>query len=176
MRIECQRHDNLTPFQEDAVRQLAQAVYPKKAAKLTPPPFQWAAKTWSLLIWEGEMLVSLIGMLTRDGRFEGQPVRLGGIGSVKTHPETRGRGYAGAGMSQAASFLTDEQQVAFSVLFCREALLGYYARFGWQPFAGQTMIEQPAGKLAFTFNETMVLAGQQAAPVAGVLDLCGKPW
>lgn len=177
MQIECHLNERLTPSQRDDVARLSRAVYPPHLLKNRPkPPLQWAEKQWSLLLWEGKELVSLMGMLVREGTLNGRPVLLGGIGSVKTHPEARGRGYAGVGMEKTAVFLRDEQQVAFSVLFCRQALFSYYQRFGWQPFAGDVFAEHSDGRKLFTFNETMVLSGKQAAPQTGVLDLCGKPW
>lgn len=177
MRTECYLNERLTPFQREAISHLSRAVYPPHLFKDRPkPPMQWAEKQWSLLIWEEQVLVSLVGMLVRKGTLNGEPLLIGGVGSVKTHPEARGQGYAGAGMEKAAVFLRDEQQVAFSVLFCRQALLSYYRRFGWQPFAGNVFAEHPDGRIPFTFNATMVLAGQQSAPQTGVLDLCGKPW
>ena len=177
MRIECCLNTQLTSLQREAISHLSSAVYPPHLFKERPKaPMQWAEKQWSLLIWEGEELVSLVGMLVREGTLDGQPVLIGGIGSVKTHPEARGRGYAGAGMEKTAVFLRDEQQVDISILFCREALFSYYQRFGWQPFAGDVFVEHREGRKLFTFNATMLLAGQQAAPQAGVLDLCGTPW
>ncbi|MEM7117045.1 MAG: GNAT family N-acetyltransferase [Chloroflexota bacterium] len=177
MHIECQLNKQLKPFQHNALARLSTAVYPPHLFKDRPkPPMQWAEKQWSLLIWEGKELVSLVGMLVREGTLNGRSLLMGGIGSVKTHPEARGRGYAGVGMEKAAVFLRDEQQVDISVLFCRQALFTYYQRFGWQPFAGDVFAEQLEGRTRFSFNETMVLSGQRVALQTGVLDLCGKPW
>ena len=101
---------------------------------------------------------------------------IGGIGGVKTTPVARGNGYAGAGLRFAAEFLRDDRGVDFSLLVCRAELLGYYQRFGWQHFDGILCVEQPEGKVRFSVNEPMVLAGTRNGPQGGILDLCGLPW
>lgn len=177
MQIEILSKNDLTEEQQEAVIALRYAVYPQLAASSEPRPIAWAETVWSVLIHDdNNKLVSYVGALTREGTLNGQPVLVGGIGSVKTDPEARGRGYAGAGLRRAIAFLADRFQVDFSLLVCREALLTYYQRFGWQHFKGNLLVEQPSGKAKFTFNEVMVLAGRKNAPVDGVLDICGMPW
>lgn len=124
---------------------------------------------------EGE-LVSHVGIVIRPGTLDGAPVRIGGIGSVKTHPRVEGRGYASAALRRAATSLHDDHQVAFSLLVCRDHLLPFYDRLGWLPFTGRLFVEQPTGRTLFTLNRPMVLSGVRAAPRDGLIDLNGLPW
>ena len=182
MQIEIRPKDRLTEDQQQALKGLSRAVYPPDAvattaASASKPQIQWAPTTWSVLIWGDQAnLVSYVGALTRQAKYNDKAVLLGGIGSVKTHPKARGRGYAGAGIVRASEFLRGKCEVAFSLLVCREELLVYYQRFGWQHFTGDVFVEQPSGRTKFTFNEPMVLSGGEEAPLNGVLDLCGMPW
>jgi len=123
-----------------------------------------------------KMLVSHVGLLTRQGTINDSPVLIGGIGGVKTHPTARRRGYARAGVDHAIKFLRTKLAVDFSLLVCREEVVSYYARLGWHHFTGDLLVDQLAGKTKFTFNQPMVLAGCNDVPAKGVIDLCGLPW
>jgi hypothetical protein len=161
-----------------ALRALTTAVYPPGAAAGSPSsPVDWARPEHGVLIWgPGDELVAYVGLLVRAGSLDGAPVRIGGVGSVKTHPRFEGRGYATAGLRRAAAALDTEHGVAFSLLVCRDALLPFYERLGWQAFAGRLLVEQAAGRTEFTFNRPMVLPGRTPAPAGGTIDLHGLPW
>jgi len=117
-----------------------------------------------------------VGLLVRAGTVDGAAVKIGGIGSVKTHPRAEGCGYASAGLRLAAAALNDDHRVAFSLLVCRAHLLPFYNRLGWLSFSGRLFVEQPAGRTAFTINRPMVLSGLRAAPQDGTIDVNGPPW
>jgi GNAT superfamily N-acetyltransferase len=161
-----------------ALKALTAAVYPPEVIAVSPGRhFQWAPPEYSILVFtlEGE-LVSHVGIVVRMGTLDGAAVKIGGVGSVKTHPRAQGRGYASAGLRRAATALHDDHRVAFSVLVCREHLLPFYNHLGWLPFAGRLLVAQPTGPTVFTINCPMVLAGLGAAPQDGTLDLKGLPW
>jgi hypothetical protein len=115
-------------------------------------------------------------MLTRDISVDGVPVRIGGIGGVKTHPEARGRGYASMAIRAATAFFTDECGVTFALLVCLPPTVPYYERLGWQRFRGTLLVAQPGGTIPFTTNLPMVLPARDAAPLDGTINLCGYPW
>ncbi len=159
-----------------ALKALTAAVYPPEALA-SGPGFRAASPEYGALVWSaGGELVSYVGMVVREGSLDGAPVRIGGIGSVKTHPRAEGRGHASAGLRRAAASLAGDHAVAFSLLVCREQLLPFYERLGWSPFGGQLIVEQPAGRVVFTANRPMVLPGVREAPRDGVIDLNGLPW
>ena len=95
-------------FSEDdlAARQaLAVAVYPP-AEWANWPGYQieWSSTEWCVRVWDAGRLVSYLGVLLRDATVDGRPVRIGGIGGVKTHPAARRRGYAALGLQCAGDF------------------------------------------------------------------------
>jgi predicted N-acetyltransferase YhbS len=128
-------------------------------------------------VWTVEgQLIAHVGIVTREGTLDGVPVQIGGVGSVKTHPQAQGRGYASAALRCAAAALHDDHHVAFSLLVCQAHLLPFYGRLGWLPFPGRLVVEQPGGSIVLTANRSMVLPGLHSAPQQGVIDLRGLPW
>ena len=178
MRLELLARNELTDAQDAALDALMEAVYPPETNADNPiHQIQWVGSMWRVLVWnDDDILVSHIGILTREGTVDDEAVLIGGIGGVQTHPDARRRGYAGAGMKRAVAFLTEDRAVDFSLLVCRDELLPYYGGLGWQHFRGEFLVEQFSETVPFTFNEPMVIAGRRAAPGGGVIDLCGSPW
>jgi GNAT superfamily N-acetyltransferase len=178
MRLDLKPVATLDDEERAALKALTAAVYPPDVVAVRPGRHvQWASPDSSVLVFspEGE-LVSHVGIVVRMGTLDGAAAKIGGVGSVKTHPRAQGRGYASAGLRRAATALHDDHRVAFSVLVCQEHLLPFYSRLGWLPFAGRLMVEQPTGPTVFTLNHPMVLAGWSAAPQDGMIDLKGFPW
>ena len=156
---------------------LRAAVYPPEVLETLPSRFfTWAKAQWSVLLWDGDELVSRVGLLVRDIFHDGTPKRIGGIGGVATHPASQGKGYASQAMQQAAKRFGEELNVDYALLFCRDQLIPFYKRLGWKPFEGKVFVEQPKGKIEFNANGAMVLDGKEEAPLMGVLDLNGLPW
>ena len=168
-----------TAREREALHALSMAVYPPAASAADPAQRQiaWASPEWGILVWDDAgALVGYVGIVARDVLLDGRAVRVGGIGGVKTHPAVRGQGYARAALGRAATFMADELGAAFGLLVCREELRPFYGGLGWQPFAGALLIEQPGGRVLFTFNRPLVLPLREPAPHAGTIDLCGLPW
>src|SRR5919204_6264336 len=72
------------------------------------PPYLWEpaeARPWRFLVWDGERLVSHVGVLERTVRVGGQPLHVAGVYSVMTRPCDRGRGYAGAALERAEAVI-----------------------------------------------------------------------
>lgn len=168
---------DLDPGGGDAVRALALAVYPPdQAADWPGRRLEWARPEWCVRVQAGGTLVSYVGIWVRDAALDGRPVRVGGIGGVKTHPAFRGRGLATLGMERAARFLAGSPDVAFALLVCEPRLVPYYGRRGWREFSGRLVVRQHGAAADFTFNRVMTLAIRRPAPAAGTLDLMGPPW
>jgi aminoglycoside 2'-N-acetyltransferase I len=168
----------LSKAERDALKALTAAVYPPEVVATSPGcSLQWAPSTWSVLVWTEEgQLIAHVGIVTREGTLDDVPVKIGGVGGVKTHPQAQGRGYATAALRRAAASLNAEHHVAFSLLVCQEHLLPFYGRLGWLPFPGRLVVEQPGGPMVFATNRSMVLPGLHPAPQKGVIDLQGLPW
>lgn len=176
MHLDLKAVADLTAAEQDARRALTLAVYPPGAASTAGEELTWASPQWAVLAWEGDQLVAHVGIVVRDATLDGQSVKIGGIGSVKTHPAARGRGYAGQAIGQAAAFFAAESALAFALLVCRAPLVPFYGKLGWQPFGGTLLVEQPGGTVPFTANEVLTLPVHASAPQAGILDLRGLPW
>jgi GNAT superfamily N-acetyltransferase len=178
MRLDLKPVATLDEAERAALKALTAAVYPPDVMAMSPGrTFQWAPPDYSLLVYTPEdVLVSHIGIVVRMGTLDDAAVKLGGIGSVKTHPRAQGRGYASAGLRRAATALHDDHCVAFSLLVCQEHLIAFYQRLGWVPFSGRLMVEQHTGPTVFTINRPMVLSGLRAAAQDGTIDLKGFPW
>jgi len=177
-RIEVKRVADLDDAARAALRALTAAVYPPDVVAASPGRHvRWASPEYSLLLSTPDgALVSHVGMVIRAGALDGVPVRIGGVGSVKTHPSAEGRGHASAGLRRAAQILRDAHRVAFSVLVCQAHLIPFYERLGWTEFPGRLVVDQPAGRTVFTVNRPMVLPGLAPAPRDGEIDVNGLPW
>lgn len=167
----------LTSDELAEIRAVSSAVYP--AAEHSDWPgrhLEWAKPDWCIRIFDQTgRLVTYAGLVLRSGKQEQAAVRIGGIGGVMTHPEARGRGYAGIAMRQALEFFCS-QGVDFALLVCKPQLLKYYGSMGWQEFIGQLLVRQYGREDRFTFNRVMTHAVQVVAPVDGSIDLAGPPW
>ena len=75
-------------------------------------------------------LVSCVQVFPRPVRIRGHDVPMGGIGSVFTHPEMRGRGYASKLLEETARRMI-ERGMETSLLFGIEPM---YPALGWKPW------------------------------------------
>jgi len=176
MHLDLKAVADLTAAEQDARRALTLAVYPPGAPPTAGAELTWAAPQWAVMAWDDDQLIAHVGIVVRDATLDGQGVRIGGIGSVKTHPAARGRGYARRAIGRAVEFFAADQALAFALLVCRVPLLPFYGKLGWQPFGGTLLVEQPGGTVPFTANEVLTLPVHDQAPQTGTLDLRGLPW
>lgn len=177
MRVEIKADRDLDSQERFALQQLREATYPPKvpAARLGRA-IAWASAIWSVLVWSDGALVSRVGMITRLAASNGLDLMVGGVGGIMTHPEQRGLGLATRATKEAVSYLISEHGVLFSLLFCRDELVPFYQRGGWQLFEGKVVVDQPQGPIEFRVNHAMVIAGVGDVPQSGVIDLRGYPW
>jgi aminoglycoside 2'-N-acetyltransferase I len=160
------------------IRALSQAVYPSAEAANWPGRFiEWANPVWCARVWAPDgTLASFVGVLLRQAAYNEQPVTVGGVGGVMTHPLARRRGYAKMGMHRASEFFTQQPDVGFALLVCQPHLIHYYGSMGWREFSGKLWVRQHGAIAEFTFNRVMTLGVSQEAPIDGAIDLCGPPW
>jgi ribosomal protein S18 acetylase RimI-like enzyme len=169
---------DLSDADREGVRRLSLAVYPPgQAADWPGRHVEWSAPEWCVRIRDDQgTLVSYAGVYVREAECGGRPVRVGGVGNVKTHPGARGRGLAALGVRRAVEFFREQPTVAFALLVCEPQLLGYYARLGWREFGGRLLVRQHGAACEFTLDRVMTHGVRSEAPVAGTIDLCGPPW
>ena len=177
MGIEFAAREQFSETQKAALERLGASVYPPEVIAALPGRFvSWAPTQWSLLLWDGDELVTHVGLLVREIVRDGTAVRIGGVGGVLTHPARQGEGFASRAMREAAKRFDTYLKVPFALLFCRTELIEFYKRLMWQPFQGKVYVEQPGGKIEITLNGAMVLDVKERAPLTGELDLNGLPW
>ena len=176
-KIEFVATEDFSDRQQQGLDILGAAVYPPEVLETLPSRFfTWAKPQWSVLLWDGEELVSRVGLLVRDAVHDNAPKRIGGIGGVATHPAKQGQGLASKAMREAAKLFHEELKVDYALLFCRDHLVPFYGKLGWKPFEGKVFVEQPNGKVEFSVNGAMLLDVKEPAPRDGTLDLNGLPW
>jgi GNAT superfamily N-acetyltransferase len=171
------RTAELSDSERDAVRQLSLAVYPPEAIAAWPGRhIEWSSPESCVRVFAEDALASYVGVYVREGRCDGHPVRIGGVGNVKTHPAARRRGLAAVGIRRVLAFFHDEAAVHFALLVCEPRLLGYYGGLGWREFAGRLFIRQHGETSQFMLDRVMIHPVQSEAPASGDIDLCGPPW
>ncbi|MDQ3806018.1 MAG: hypothetical protein M3416_19580, partial [Acidobacteriota bacterium] len=83
--------------------------------------------------------------------------------------------HAQRGMRHAAEFMRHEWGVEFGLLFCRDALVPFYERLGWQLVNEPVEVEQESGPVVSTLN-VMVLPCDGRDWPAGPVSLNSLPW
>jgi predicted GNAT family N-acyltransferase len=135
----------------------------------------WAEPTWLMLGHDGVRIVSFLSIVDRRATADDGPLHLFGLSNVITEPEARGRGHSFALNQQALAFMAEQDRVAIGLLFCADDLVRFYARLGWQRFAGRVTVEQPSGDRPWTSN-CMVHGLGRTPPAAEHIHLRGLPW
>lgn len=119
--------------------------------------------------------MSYTGIVVIEGTVDGEPVRVGGLGGIATHPDTRGMGLARQSIEMALELMHD-QEADFALLVCRDELISYYEGLGWRLFDGTLLVTQFGVREVFTFNNVMVRDVTSRAPRDEAIDLLGPPW
>ena len=115
-------------------------------------------------------------MILREARWNDRAVRVGGIGGVKTHPASRGRGLATIAIQRALDFFREQGDVDFGLLVCEPGLVPFYERLGWRRFPGDLLVTQRQATVPFTFNLPMTTPVRLQESLTGTIDLMGPPW
>jgi aminoglycoside 2'-N-acetyltransferase I len=176
--ITAARVADLTSSEREAIRALSAAVYPPDEWKDWPgKAIEWVEPEWCVRVWDDAgALVSYAGVILRQITHDDVPLRIGGVGGIKTHPAARGRGYARLAIERAFRLFHDEPDVAFALLVCEPHLLAYYSSLGWREFTGRLLVTQRSELAEFTFNRVMTRGVRAEGPITGVIDLHGAPW
>ncbi len=178
MRHELRQVADLTAEEQAELEQLSLAVYPPDSAATWPGrSIEWAKPAWCVIDWDsGGKALCYVGVHVRAARWNERPVKVGGIGGVKTHPTARGRGLASAAIRRAVDFFWDQGDVDFGLLVCEPNLVPFYERLGWRRFAGTFLVTQQKATVPFSFALPMTLAIRLQDTLTGTIDLQGPPW
>lgn len=178
MRWELRRVADLTAEEQESLRNLSLAVYPLELSAAWPGrSIEWATAQWSVICFDADGgAICHVGVVLRDARWNDRPVKVGGVGGVKTHPESRGRGFATQGIRRALDYFQEQGDVDFGLLVCEQVLVPFYERLGWYTFPGELLVTQQRTTVPFTFNLPMITPLQLQEPLTGTIDLLGPPW
>ena len=105
----------------------------------------------------------------------GEEVLVGGVGGVITMPAFQGQGHAVAVLNYLTDYLRDRLKLPFGLLFCRSALVPFYARFGWRVIEDTVYIQQPQGTITSPLPVMSVSYSKQPWP-RGSVHLKSEPW
>jgi GNAT superfamily N-acetyltransferase len=139
--------------------------------------YTWAAPTWSVMVKADQSVVTHAGILYRVIQAGDLRVPVGGITSVMTRPDWRGRGYARAALTKATAFVAVWLWAPFAVAICPRADTGFYELLGWQVAEAPICCDQPGGKVRLEDEVVVYLPCQgEATWPSGPIDLWGAPW
>jgi len=161
----------------EAAQQLLEAVWPPEVvAKLPWRTVVWARPERRVLAYDDAgVLIGHAELFQRDARWEGRPVKIGGVGAVATREDRRRQGVASRVMRRAVEEIARAYQPHFALLFCEPRHAPIYQALGWCAFGGDVYVDQPQGHVRFEVSAPYVF-DMKIAPRGGVLDLCGLPW
>jgi aminoglycoside 2'-N-acetyltransferase I len=156
---------------------MREQIYPPE--KLVDTPMhgvEWAEAQRRVLLYIEDSVRAVAGIHEREILFNGEKLKVAGIGGVMTDPKFQGGGYGKQVMRHLVALLRTEARCAFGLLFCEGHNVGFYRKLGWTPFEGDMVVEQGGKTGPFSFPNVMVLPLSGSATVTGNVDLCGPPW
>lgn len=135
---------------------------------------KWAPKEQRVVVYANDgRICSHAALLRRQCLVNGEAIAVAGIGSVATHPEFRGQGFATAALLRAKEVL-QSSDAEIGVLFCAPKNVSFYERLEWRKFDGDVLIAQPdRGVVSFPYAMALPL---RKSPSMGTFDACGLPW
>jgi len=158
------------------VEPLLDLVWPEdKIAQMPWADTEFAHPDLRVIVEDDEQPVCHVGIYRREGMWRERKIRIGGIGSVATHPDFRKKGLASIAIDAALHTLRDERSNDFALLFCDPEMVDFYASRNWKPFMGEVYAEQKGQRMRFDALRPLVYYLKRA-PHEGELDLCGLPW
>lgn len=158
---------------------LNSAVYsPEDVANWPGRVIEWSRPTWHALLWNADQTEAMANacLQVRAGLLAGEPVTIGGIGGVMTHPQHRHQGHAPAVIKASLDYFHAMGNVDFGLLVCEKSLVALYEHLGWQYWPGRMWVLQRGERVPFTFNMPMIHPLNRVPELAGEIDLCGPPW
>ena len=135
----------------------------------------WRPMQRYLLRYVEGQLVAKAGVLELQLWLRGEGVQVGGVGGVITAPAHRKQGHATGLLKDVDDYLCSQVKVQYGMLFCREALIPFYNRLGWEPLAETITFQQPGGPVVCPFP-TMILSCCKRPWPKGSVNLKSEPW
>jgi GNAT superfamily N-acetyltransferase len=158
------------------VRPLFETVWPREPAETAAAAHvERANPDLRVIVDADEQPVCHVGIHRREGVWKDRKIRIGGVGSIATHPDFRRQGYASMALDAAVQTLKDERATDFALLFCEPHQVEFFTKRHWKPFVGEVFAEQHGARGRFDAVLPFVFYLKRA-PHEGELDLGGLPW
>jgi hypothetical protein len=156
----------LSPSERTAIERLTCQGEPVR----TPP-------TWSVMVKVDNHVVAYTGISYRVIQVGHTQVPVGGLSPVMIAEGFRGRGYAGAVLASAVSFIGIKLWAPFALTLCTPEQAGFYESLGWQISAEPVVVGPPSTAKPMVDCVAVSLASQGSATwPGGSIDLGGGPW
>jgi GNAT superfamily N-acetyltransferase len=137
---------------------------------------KWLPQTHHFIGYEDGKAVAHAGTLRHVVHHNGSDLCLGGLKSVLTSPDARGKGYGSKVIQAATDHMAQELSVNFGLLFCKESLLEFYTDLGWEHVTNDVIIIHPEdGKKPWP-REVMIHKVGPAEWPTETIDLDSFPW
>jgi GNAT superfamily N-acetyltransferase len=174
--------DSLSPSERAEVHLLSRHTLEPLDPNLRPfalpaDRYTWTAHAWSVIVKADQHVASHVGILYRVVQVGNVRVPVGGLSSVMTRSDCRGRGYARATLARATAFVGVWLWAPFALSLCHHNDTGFYEMLGWRVADAPIWCEQPGGRVRLEEEVGVFLPTQGAAEwPSGPIDLCGVPW
>jgi GNAT superfamily N-acetyltransferase len=136
---------------------------------------RWRPKDLHIMVDVDGRAENHVGLLQHTIVVGNRQLHVAGVGGVVTALASQGKGYASHAMHYAGTFMCREWAVEFGLLFCRDPLVPFYERLGWQKIDDAVEIEQPHGHITSPMN-VMILPCRQERWLGGPVRLNSFPW
>jgi GNAT superfamily N-acetyltransferase len=137
----------------------------------------WAEKRRHVAVLDDAGVpLALAGVLVAEVTAgDGEPFEVAGIGSVIVTRTMRGRGLARL-VVEAILDIARELGPQHAMLFCREDLVGLYARLGFTIIDAPVTAEQPGGRVVMTMRAMWAPLAAGVSWPAGDVEVLGLPF
>jgi GNAT superfamily N-acetyltransferase len=140
VRIETYAELETPPALRRQVLDLHQQAWPgEPVPDVDVPVHDQALHPVSLLLVDGATVLAALDILRKEIVHAGARFRAGGLSTVVTHPEVRGRGH-GRRLVVAARAAMPGLGRDVGIFTCDRELAGFYERAGWQLLPGTVLI------------------------------------
>ena len=164
---------HLSPAERDSIRSLT----PDHDRQNTSDADLNSPMMWSVMAKPDQHMVSQTAILYRVIRVGDVLIPVGGLTTVMTLAEARGRGYARAVIASATAFVGVWLWAPFALVLCATDATSFYAHLGWREVNEPISCNGPSGQQALTERVAMVVACQGTTDwPSGPIDLCGAAW
>lgn len=138
-------------------------------------PIEWAQPEYYVRAAYDSETIGRVGILKRKISVNKHSLNVAGITGLITRSEYRRNGIASRMLKKTAEFISNDLNIDFGLLLCRDEVASFYEKLGWKIVNGPTSFYQPQGKMMFPKLTMIFTYGQEQWP-KGEMDLCGLPW